>query len=492
MPTSEEVFGAFTTVWAELDGDLRSALTQVSAAREEASPTAPGMRSVVAHLEFRDGARFRLRYSFDARDAFLSVEDDVGLHFGFLDDINAYLLDVDFNQPIPSVLTTALAKCVKMHHRASSMSRPASSSGAGAGAGAGAARAAGGAAAVAGGIPLDFQGGMMMYTGSRKQSTRSAAYRIEDHPLAAILAAQQPAQRMRALQAMARPPGGVDGAPAALPLPVGAELDVVNGAAGAGAEAKNGDRKRGVEINFGSSRHATTALMAQVRLLQKQNTRADGFLAQPRDDDLYTWDVSLYFDDPSTALYRDLVSFWVLPTYSILAPLFLASPTNTHLVYLYISLVQNSRSQPFILGVQVSKLLPGGTARRTLSLARYCRWSCNRSRRTLHGTVERRGLDARQQHRRRLYSDPRPADRRQRTHRHAASAFHRTLHAGGRHSRPQLYRFLAWLDRRQRPRCQGTAQESGVITPYSTLLSPIPCCTSKTCYPPRFRDRKFY
>lgn len=61
-------------------------LRQVTGPMASAAVVAPGMLSVVGHYEFRDGARFRLRYSVDPQDSccFIQVEDDVGLHFGFL------------------------------------------------------------------------------------------------------------------------------------------------------------------------------------------------------------------------------------------------------------------------------------------------------------------------------------------------------------------------------------------------------------------------
>lgn len=51
---------------------------------------------------------------------------------------------------------------------------------------------------------------------------------------------------------------------------------------------------------FGPSRLATTTLMKQISLLQTQDTRKDGFTAEPSGNDLYIWNVKLYFEDEST------------------------------------------------------------------------------------------------------------------------------------------------------------------------------------------------
>lgn len=58
---------------------------------------------------------------------------------------------------------------------------------------------------------------------------------------------------------------------------------------------------------FGSTTLATTTLMKQLRLLEEQNTKQEGFVAEPKEDDLYTWRVLLYFDD-SVKIGRELAS----------------------------------------------------------------------------------------------------------------------------------------------------------------------------------------
>ncbi len=316
---SERIIAAFDTAW-QTTPELSQSLKQVTKPVCAPSPSAPGMQSVAGHFEFRDGARFRLRYSYSTdpkdTDCFLSVEDDVGLHFGFLDDINAYLLDINVSKPPAEVIGTALAKAVKMHTRASAKSSAPSTSTA----------------------PTITT---TTLSASRRGVGRSAGYRIEDHPLAALLASQQLAARqtrrpfvlghgnpganaaheaVRLLnnrlkdnenqpQANVQRDVGVGGAAA-----VGAAAAVQPRAPNAGvgkaatAASSSSDKKRNGEstFNFGSSRLATTALMQQLKILKKQNTREDGFSAQPKEDDLYTWDVKLYFDDPETMLSRDL------------------------------------------------------------------------------------------------------------------------------------------------------------------------------------------
>lgn len=59
---------------------------------------------------------------------------------------------------------------------------------------------------------------------------------------------------------------------------------------------------------FGHSRLSTTTLMKQIALLGTMDTRKDGFIAEPLEDDLYTWDVKLFFDDPSTSIAVDLTN----------------------------------------------------------------------------------------------------------------------------------------------------------------------------------------
>lgn len=48
---------------------------------------------------------------------------------------------------------------------------------------------------------------------------------------------------------------------------------------------------------FGSSRLASATLMKQLTLLKEMDTRKEGFVAEPVEDDLYKWNVHLYFDD---------------------------------------------------------------------------------------------------------------------------------------------------------------------------------------------------
>lgn len=292
MPKAEEIIEAFRTA-RDGSNELKTALTVVTDPTTEKSPTAPGFMSVVSHYEFRDGARFRFRYSFPEdpkeNECFLGIEDDVGLKFGWIMDINTYLLDMDMTGTPVNIITQALSKAAKMHARAGARVEPRASgeSGAGGDVGAGAGPA---------------RGPIFSSVPPGKKSTRSAGYRIEDHPLAAILAAQQPAARMRVLQGMnGHRLGGAGGGAGA----AGAG-DVVVDQAGPASGATS-DRKRSVPINFGSSRYATTTLMQQLKLLQKQDTRKEGFTAVPYPDDLYTWDVKLFFDDTSTNLGQDLV-----------------------------------------------------------------------------------------------------------------------------------------------------------------------------------------
>lgn len=51
------------------------------------------------------------------------------------------------------------------------------------------------------------------------------------------------------------------------------------------------------EPRFGESRLATTTLMKQISILRSMDTRKDGFVAEPVEDNLYIWTVRLYFDD---------------------------------------------------------------------------------------------------------------------------------------------------------------------------------------------------
>lgn len=51
------------------------------------------------------------------------------------------------------------------------------------------------------------------------------------------------------------------------------------------------------EPRFGQSRVATTTLMKQLSILRSMDTRKDGFVAEPLEDNLYIWTVRLYFDD---------------------------------------------------------------------------------------------------------------------------------------------------------------------------------------------------
>lgn len=299
------IVDAFETAWRAAP-ELSESLTRVAKPICAPSPSAPGMQSVAGHFEFRDGARFRLRYSYatdpNDNDCFLSVEDDVGLHFGFLDDINAYLLDIDTTKPPSEVIAAALGKASKMHTRASAKSATNFSN----------------TNNTTTAIPPPVS------SASRRGVGRSAGYRIEDHPLAALLASQQLNSRSR------RPyfPGYHAPVPDLPQLGPGApnrnmtvEENVANrlglagresaaapAAAGASASGSTSDKKRNGEpsFNFGSSRLASMALMQQLKILKKQNTRQDGFSAQPKEDDLYTWDVKLFFDDPETMLSRDL------------------------------------------------------------------------------------------------------------------------------------------------------------------------------------------
>lgn len=57
---------------------------------------------------------------------------------------------------------------------------------------------------------------------------------------------------------------------------------------------------------FGPNRLATTTLMKQITLLKDMDTRTDGFTAEPLGNDLYTWNVHLYFDDTDSPIAEDL------------------------------------------------------------------------------------------------------------------------------------------------------------------------------------------
>lgn len=220
---SELACAAFKAAWVA-NPQLHESLAHVTQDPQQApSPTAPGMQSVARHFEFRDGARFKLRYSYepkatpDAKDdhgaSFLSVEDDGGLHFGFLDDITARLLDLDVaSSPPEDVVAKVLKMAVKMHTRAAAKASEAADNANGAGAAA---------------------------AGNRVVRKRSV------------------------------PP----------------------------AETK---------MDFGPSRLASQTLMQQLRILEKQDNRGEGFTAAPQEDDLYAWDVKLFFDDATTPLGGDL------------------------------------------------------------------------------------------------------------------------------------------------------------------------------------------
>lgn len=63
------------------------------------------------------------------------------------------------------------------------------------------------------------------------------------------------------------------------------------------------------EPSFSETRWATTTLMKQISILQSMDTRTDGFMAEPNEDNLYIWNVKLFFDDKdasqiATDLYK--------------------------------------------------------------------------------------------------------------------------------------------------------------------------------------------
>lgn len=61
-----------------------------------------------------------------------------------------------------------------------------------------------------------------------------------------------------------------------------------------------------IEPVFGYNRLASTTLMKQIALLKDMDTRKDGFIAEPKEDDLYQWNVCLYFDDTASPIATDL------------------------------------------------------------------------------------------------------------------------------------------------------------------------------------------
>eukprot|EP00171_Calliarthron_tuberculosum_P013384 IDg13384t1 len=221
---AEAIVASFKAAWSETP-ELHSKLKVVSQPTASPSPAAPGMLSAAGHYEFPDGARFRLRYSFDLKDpaCFMHVEDDVGLRFGFLDDINSYLLEsaCDPDRKPEQLIVGALQKAVKMHTRANA-SNPSLNT---------------------------TQPTVVSTLPGRRSQGKSAAYRIEDHPLAAMLAGHRPKSRMRMnarnpLQPAATTRRGA-GAAAAGPVfapagPVFAPAGPAARAAGTAGPAENG------------------------------------------------------------------------------------------------------------------------------------------------------------------------------------------------------------------------------------------------------------
>lgn len=61
-----------------------------------------------------------------------------------------------------------------------------------------------------------------------------------------------------------------------------------------------------VEPDFSPSPLATATLTKQLSLLSKMDTMSMGFSIMPVDDNLYHWQMLLFYSDPSTQLYKDL------------------------------------------------------------------------------------------------------------------------------------------------------------------------------------------
>lgn len=55
------------------------------------------------------------------------------------------------------------------------------------------------------------------------------------------------------------------------------------------------------EPEFGESRLATTTLLKQISILRNMDTRVEGFVAIPQEENLYIWTVRLYFDERSAS-----------------------------------------------------------------------------------------------------------------------------------------------------------------------------------------------
>lgn len=259
-----------------------------------------------------------------------------------VDDINAYLLDAtcEENAEPHKIIAAALAKAVKIHRRVNAATPSSNAT-----------------------LPV----AVAALSGRRKAGqSKSAAYRIEDHPLAAMLAAHKPKAgfRARARLALREARNRMAGGGGAGELNVGGEglnakeysvperyrgaaanamggmgnsvgesnggnaavagnngVVVAAGGAAAASAARHGsegsDKKRNEtcmesSIYFGCSQLASTTLMKQLRILSLQDTRTEGFEARPKEDDLYTWHVKLFFDDPDTCLGQDLAE---LPNY---------------------------------------------------------------------------------------------------------------------------------------------------------------------------------
>lgn len=291
---SQPLVDTLASAWSTLtgcDGELKL-VTPFAAAPSTSAAT---VRCAVGHFEFRDGARFRVRYTLDSADGakMLLVEDDVGLRPGFLDDINAFLLEAIFDPAADTekLIVRALEKAVRMHSRAVA---PAAASG----------------------------HSVRPQISAPIRSAVSANFRMEDHPLAALLEAKRPAfSRRRAARAGAAmggeaEQGGEAGQENANNARGGNGAGVAqNPAAGEAGAAMATEKKRpenpgraegATGISFGSSIIASKTLMKQLQILGNQDTRADGFEAEPMEDDLYTWHVKLYFEDGKSGLSQDL------------------------------------------------------------------------------------------------------------------------------------------------------------------------------------------
>lgn len=275
---AEALIHAFEEGWAECENACNK-LRRVGDARIEPSPQ-NNVHVVVANYEFTDGARFRMRFTHDRNDnaRIVLIEDDVGLPRGFLDDINVYLLDAVANAEKSShekLVGLALRKALDLHAKAFRICTKTSN------------KANGTAAAAVAPACLSVT------TDNNKGKKQADEHDVEG---GARTGTSPPSEQ----QSPASPRRKTS-------LSVAAdENGKVSAERGVSASTPAKRRKEAIFERFGSTPLASTTLMKQLQLLEKQDTRADGFEAAPKGDDLYTWQVKLYFDDPNTSLSRDL------------------------------------------------------------------------------------------------------------------------------------------------------------------------------------------